>query len=501
MVDTSPGPEAGAARPLADRLDGKKVLVTGVTGFLGQAVVERLLHDVPGSRLVVLIRPQHGVSGRSRLEQVMRRPLFDRLREREGGEDGIARLLDARVDVVEGDFTAEAPAFPADLEVVVHCAATVSFDPPIDEGFRTNLLGTERFYRSVAASGARPHLVHVSTAYVAGTQKGVIFERTLDHRVDWRAEADYALQARRDVEAASRRPEQLDGFLEDARKEHSRAGPQTVAADAEQRRKDWVTKRLVQYGRARAQTLGWPDNYTFTKAMGERATEELAAEHGMPLSIVRPSIIESAYTHPFPGWIEGFKMAEPIILAYGQGQITEFPGIPEGIVDIIPVDLVVNTILAVAAHPPEPEEPAYYHASSGDRNPLMYYELYEWVREYFEAHPLPERGRGYVKPPTWTFPGNLKVERMLRTGERLVDLADESVREVTGTSHRLPSGPLHDAAEVARAGVPTVMLFVQSLHGISHNKIEDTKEEHIEMSVVALDRLAEQTMGWLRTRA
>ena len=107
-------------------------------------------------------------------------------------------------------------------------------------------------------------------------------------------------------------------------------------------------------------------------------------------------------------------MAEPIILAYGQGQITEFPGIPEGIVDIIPADLVVNTILAVAAHPPAPDAPAYYHASSGDRNPLMYYGLYEWVREYFEAHPLPERGRGYVKPPTWTFPGNLKVERMLR---------------------------------------------------------------------------------------
>ncbi|HEX7001421.1 MAG TPA: hydantoinase/carbamoylase family amidase, partial [Trueperaceae bacterium] len=83
----------------------------------------------------------------------------------------------------------------------------------------------------------------------------------------------------------------------------------------------------------------------------------------------------------------------------------------------------------------------------------------------------------------------------------LIELADEAVRAASGTSHRLPSGPLHDAAEVARAGVPTVMLFVQSLHGISHNKIEDTKEEHIEMSVVALDRLAEQTMGWLRTRA
>ncbi len=80
----------------------------------------------------------------------------------------------------------------------------------------------------------------------------------------------------------------------------------------------------------------------------------------------------------------------------------------------------------------------------------------------------------------------------------LIELADEAVMEAVGASHRLPSGPLHDAAEVARAGVPTVMLFVQSLHGISHNKIEDTKEEHIEASVVALDRLAEKTMAWLQ---
>jgi N-carbamoyl-L-amino-acid hydrolase len=73
--------------------------------------------------------------------------------------------------------------------------------------------------------------------------------------------------------------------------------------------------------------------------------------------------------------------------------------------------------------------------------------------------------------------------------ERLVELADESIREVCGTSHRLPSGPLHDAAEVARAGIPTVMLFVQSLRGLSHTKLEDTKPEHIELSVQALDGL------------
>jgi beta-ureidopropionase / N-carbamoyl-L-amino-acid hydrolase len=79
--------------------------------------------------------------------------------------------------------------------------------------------------------------------------------------------------------------------------------------------------------------------------------------------------------------------------------------------------------------------------------------------------------------------------------EALIELADESIREVSGESHRLPSGPLHDAAEVARAGVPTVMLFVQSLRGLSHTKLEDTKEEHLELSVQALDRLADKTIA------
>jgi N-carbamoyl-L-amino-acid hydrolase len=85
------------------------------------------------------------------------------------------------------------------------------------------------------------------------------------------------------------------------------------------------------------------------------------------------------------------------------------------------------------------------------------------------------------------------IEPILFDGE-LIELADESIKEVAGTSHRLPSGPLHDAAEVARAGIPTVMLFVQSLRGLSHTKLEDTKPEHLELSVQALDRLATKTI-------
>ena len=102
--------------------------------------------------------------------------------------------------------------------------------------------------------------------------------------------------------------------------------------------------------------------------------------------------------------------------------------------------------------------------------------------------------------------GNVKVswERLWQIAPRpfhddLIALCDESIRETCGQSHRLPSGPLHDAAEVAAAGVPTVMMFVQSLHGISHNKIEDTKEEHLELCVTAFDKLAEKAIKWVQS--
>lgn len=101
--------------------------------------------------------------------------------------------------------------------------------------------------------------------------------------------------------------------------------------------------------------------------------------------------------------------------------------------------------------------------------------------------------------------GNVRVswERLWQIAPRpfndeLIALCDASIRETCGKVHRLPSGPLHDAAEVAAAGVPTVMMFVQSLHGISHNKIEDTKEEHLELCVTAFDKLAEKAMGWVK---
>ena len=460
MVENAAG---GAAPSIVDRLTGKTILLTGVTGFLGQVIFERLLGEVPDGRIVLLVRSQTGSTSRDRVEYLFRKPAFDVLRGRIG-DDGLRALLDERVTIVDGDFSRGVPQLPGDIDIAIHSAATVSFDPPIDEGFQTNLFGAMNLYRGVIDSGSRPCLVHVSTAYVAGVAKGVVPEDTLDHKVDWRTEGELALQARRDVEAQSRRPEMLDDFMDKASKEHSRAGPHDGGRRSRAAPQGLGVEAIDAYGRSRARSLGWPDVYTFTKAMGERAVEELADLEELPLSIVRPSIIESALFHPAPGWIDGFKMADPIIRAYGLGQIPEFPGIPEGIVDIIPVDMVVNAILAVAGTPPEPRRPAYYHVSSGSRNPLQYHELYRYVRAYFEAHPLPERGRGEHKVPEWSFPGSLSVERMIDRADKLTDVAEKIVTHMPKSKRMRDLVSRVDRDKVARGVREAVLGSVRRVH-------------------------------------
>src|SRR5690606_9980485 len=141
--------------------------------------------------------------------------------------------------------------------------------------------------------------------------------------VDWRAEVEGARRARVDAEAASRTVDALARFRKEARQELGAPGTPALAAKTEQRRTAWVKKQLVEAGRARAASLGWPDAYAYTKALGERAL--LQNRGDLPVTIVRPSIIESALAEPHPGWIRGFRMAEPVIISYARGLLQEFP--------------------------------------------------------------------------------------------------------------------------------------------------------------------------------
>jgi fatty acyl-CoA reductase len=429
---------------IVEQLDGRRFFVTGATGFLGTALVERILRCLPHAEVVVLIRPTRRATAAERAaREILRNDCFDRLREEHG--ERFADLVAARLTAVPGDVARDGLGLDDDgrrllarSHVVVHSAATVSFDAPLDQAVEINLLGPARVAAAVACArreaaatgGEGPaHLVAVSTAYVAGTHQGEAREELLrDNRysldVAWGEEVDHARRLRGDLEAESRRPDHLRRFARNARRELGAAGEHLLATRAERLREDWVRRGLVTAGTARAQALGWPDAYPFTKALGERA---LVASHGVgtapdgdavPITVVRPSIIESAIAEPRPGWIRGFRMAEPIIISYARGLLREFPGVPEGVIDVIPVDMVVAAILAVAARGPEPGGPTVYHVASGVRNPLRYGRLVDLSQDWFGRHPLYDDRGQPISVPQWTFPGRGRVQRQLSRATR-----------------------------------------------------------------------------------
>jgi len=375
---------------IAEALKGKTLLVTGSTGFLGKSIVEKCLRSIPDiARINLAIRSSHRRPAFERLErEVLSSPAFKRLKE-ELGEAKFATLVKDKLSVVEIDLgrdglglNDEARAQLRSCDIVIHSAAAVEFDNPADLSAQTNLLGAARLVEALKASGAKPHLVHISTAYVGGMLRGIVREEAPhDPGLNWRHEAEVMSNLRGPVEEESRRPEILDKLRREARSRMGPAGTPAVARTTERLRDRWVKDRLVERGRAHANAMGFSDIYSFTKAMAEQAVVEL---HGdIPLSIVRPSIIESALAEPFAGWLEGFRMAEPIFLAYGRNILTDFSGLPDSILDIIPADFVVNTVLAVAANPPSDDKPRVYHAASGSRNPLRIRRMAEESTNYF----------------------------------------------------------------------------------------------------------------------
>ena len=425
---------------IREALAGQRIGITGATGFLGTALVERLLRSVPDCELVLLIRGGRRTTPATRAKrELFGNDAFRRLRDEWGREfdANVAR----RVHVVAGDVSVdglglddEGRALFATCTTVIHSAARVSFDSPLDAAVEVNLVGPLRVLEAVregaAATGSTPaHLVTVSTAYVAGSRRGLSPEAPLGEtpfstEVDWRNEVAAARRTRADADAESRRPELLARFTKEARDELGAAGPPLLAAKAEKRREAWLSDWMVEAGRQRAKALGWPDAYAYTKALAERAVHETKGD--VAVSVVRPSIIESALAEPSPGWIRGFRMAEPVIISYGRGLLKEFPGIPEGIIDVIPVDLVVAAIIATAAAGPAPDANVF-QVATGNRNPLRYKMLVDLVREYFQANPLYDtHGQPIVVTP-WQFSRRGRAQKQLERGIKMLATAEKVV--------------------------------------------------------------------------
>jgi len=273
---------------IAEALAGKRVAVTGATGFLGTALVERLLRSVPDCEVVLLIRPGRRASAAERTRrEIFRNDCFNRLREELGGD--FDAEMERRVRVVGGDVSVDGLGLNeedrrlfASADVVVHSAAAVSFESALDSAVEVNLLGPVRVAELLREEGSDAHLIAVSTAYVAGLRRGDAPEMLLPDTpfataVEWRGEVDAARRARADIDAESRRPDELQRFQKLARRELGAAGVPLLAQRTERLRSDWVRDRLVERGRARARSLGWADAYAYTKSLGERAAGSVAS--------------------------------------------------------------------------------------------------------------------------------------------------------------------------------------------------------------------------------
>ncbi len=353
---TTEGAESSTPAREKTRLEGSTILLTGATGFLGKAVLATLFRQAGDfRRLLVLLRAADDSAAEKRLvEEVFTNDAFASV-----ADDSIREMLGSgRLQAVAGDLSTGALPEAGqngwdEVDTVIHCAASVSFEDPLDEILELNALGPVRLLDRLHEAGARPHFVHVSTAYAADCSAGTVREDDLPPA----AIGD------------------LDPFaaLEEARQWRAAAGSDSA-------------RSLSKQGRRYARELGWPDTYALSKAFGER----LLTERSGHTTIVRPSIIESAIRDPYPGWLVGIKVADPLILAYAARGLTHLPGRSTNRIDLVPVDYVANACVAAAAYPPS-ERVRAIAVTSTARNPLTLGQLADHIKAHFSREPLRRR--------------------------------------------------------------------------------------------------------------
>lgn len=458
---------------IGQSLAGKRIFLTGGTGFVGTAFAERVLHNLPDTELVILIRPGRRATADDRMRrEILNNNCFDSLKE-ELGKEGFQKHIASRISAVAGDVSKDGLGLDEDgllilgsCDVAVHSAATVSFDAPLDSAIEVNLLGPSRvaetYRKALETAGRKGKMVSVSTAYVAGSRKGKAFEVSLKDSplypdLPWRQEVDAARRLKLEIDSQSRSPEKLKQFRDEAQAAYGAAGVALLAQETEKKRVDWVRKQMVKLGQARAQSLGWADAYAYSKALGEIALEE--NKGSLAVSVVRPSIIESALKLPYPGWIRGFRMAEPIIVSFARGLLGEFPGVPEGTVDVVPVDLVVSAILAACAIDPS-NTMKFYHVASGSVNPLKYGQLVDLVTSFFGEHPVLDSKGQPIALPSWKFPGRGRVQGQLKRATRILSIAESVSAKLPIRSKQLEAaGDLTEKREIAERALGYVELY------------------------------------------
>ena len=357
---------------------GKSVLVTGGSGFLGKVLLEKIVRCLPSVATVyVLMRSKKGVDAEERFEtKVLDSRIWDRLKDDLEEQNGEFERTMAKLKPVQGDVNlpglglsdGAVRELSESVHVVFHLAASTQFQRRFDDHIVENVLGTLEVAELATRFVQLLAFVHVSTAFVNADlpSESVVQENVRE--LDFDAEAVVAQVCSGGgggglsfgVGTLSRRTAREDRIPEEIEK---------------------------VYRRVRGKH---PNSYTLTKSMAEVILVKRYGEV-LPLAISRPAITGAAWLEPVPGWIDTVSAAGTVFLAGGMGMLRVLPGNPDGVAELVPVDMVINSILLLArsrAGRAVGGRPLVAHCSCGRENPLRWRMAIRALTTYYHAHPM-----------------------------------------------------------------------------------------------------------------
>lgn len=414
--------ERGVSQRLSAReaLRGKRILLAGPTGFIGKVWLASLLEDIPDiGKMYLVVRRRRSTTSAERFRKTVdESPVFEKLAKHHGAR--FHEFLAQRVEVLDGDLTktmlgldeATCTKLTRELDLIVNSSGLTDFNPDLRDAISANVDSVWNvldFLRKTDHAA----LLHLSTCYAAGDRDGRMVETLTPNYVpatisDFDAEKELlSLRAMiRDTEARADSP-QVAAELRDAALNKPEAAKRLEGVALENQirknRMRWLRQTMMELGTQRAQALGWPNTYTLTKGLAESLILKRGA--GLPIAIVRPSIVETSLEKPFRGWNEGVNTSASLSYLLGT-YFRQLPTNARKCLDIVPVDQVTRGIMLISAALMERRHEPLYQLATSVTNPcnmrrsieltsLAHRKFYrtqegfhQWLRSRFDAIPV-----------------------------------------------------------------------------------------------------------------
>jgi alcohol-forming fatty acyl-CoA reductase len=369
-----------------ETLRGKSILLIGGTGFIGKVWLANLLTELPEiGRVYLLVRHNRNATSLQRFQRVIEEsPVFDALAQAHG--ERFADFLREKIEVVDGDVTKPGLGLAPDVrvrltgvvDVMINSSGLTDFNPDVRDALTMNVHATYHVldFLKQCAHGS---LLHLSTSYVVGQRDGRVLEDlprnyTPKGVPDFDAVAEWhSLEALvKNTEARAESPEVIEELRKAAQgKEHAAKDLQGAALDNQIRkmRTRWLRQALTDAGSKRAQELGWPNTYTYTKSISESLIHNFLGENpSAAIAVVRPAIVETTVADPFRGWNEGVNTSASLSYLLGTF-FRQLPSTETKCLDLIPVDSVTRGMTLIAAALVARRNARVYHLATSVANP------------------------------------------------------------------------------------------------------------------------------------